>query len=159
MSAISSFVDALGALANTARVVANIGRPQLIKQLDVIRLTLEQFRQAADEDDVSKLRQLLEECETESNALEKRLFGGIDADTNKILSETLQRALHAKASITAKPPSARRTIRKTFDAKRAKLAETITTRNEREREELLAEIDRAIGKLRGISKSVENLSI
>jgi hypothetical protein len=161
MSAISSFVDVLDKVAKTARLVANIGRPQLIKQLDALRLNLEQFKEAAREDDISKMRQLLAECEAESELLEKRLFKNLDDTTDRSLNRTIRRARISKMAITRRSKQAptHRTIRKALNAKSAKLASTIATGDEGNRQKLLAEIDTAIGRLRGISKSLKSFTV
>lgn len=50
-------------------------------------------------------------------------------------------------------------MRTALKAKRAKLASTIMRRDETDRDELVEEIDKAIGKLRGISKSLESFKL
>ncbi|WP_334362683.1 hypothetical protein [Bradyrhizobium sp. AZCC 1578] len=161
MNPISALVDILAKLAKMGRVVANIGPSQLIKQLNALRSNLEQFKEAIREDDVSKMQQLLAECEAESDLLEKRLFKGLDDRTNKSLSSTIRRARASKKAITKKrqqTPSPQK-IRTALKAKRAELASTIATRDETHRQELVEEIDKAIGKLRGISKSLESFKL
>ena len=61
MDPFKSFVDLLEKLFKMGRVVAIIGAPQLIKQLDAIRSNLEHFKEAVREDDTSKMQRLLAE--------------------------------------------------------------------------------------------------
>lgn len=166
MNPISAFVDLLAKLAKMTRVVANIGPTQLIKQLDAIRQNLEQFKDALRRDDLSKMQQLLAECEAESDLLEKRLFKGLDDETSEALHSSVRRARAAKTGLAKHrkqvpkkqaPISAK--VRTALKAKRAKLASTITSRDETDRDELVEEIDKAIGKLRGISKSLESFKL
>jgi|HubBroStandDraft_6_1064221.scaffolds.fasta_scaffold494779_1 hypothetical protein len=162
MGAISSLVDAWDMVAKTARLVANIGRPQLIKQLDVLRLNLEQFKEAAREDDVPKMHQLLAECEEASKSLENRLFKNLDDKTNKRLNKTIRRARMMKSRMTRRtraPTPAYRTIQRALNAKSAQLAGAIASNDESSRQKLLTEIDTAIGRLLGISKSLESFNL
>jgi hypothetical protein len=84
------FVEILHKVASRQGLVRNIGRPQLIKQIDAIRENLEQFKKAFEKHDESAMRVLLAECEALSDALEKRLFKGLDAETSKSLETTVR---------------------------------------------------------------------
>jgi hypothetical protein len=171
MSAMGQFLDVIERLARTGRSVANIGKPQLIKQLDAVRANLQSFKEAAVRNEKSEMRVLLAECEAESKMLEKRLFKGLDAEMSKILKRDVGRARRAKMrmhrsgtrtkSLTKRKAirSTKKTIQETFAAKGAELAKTMNSRKEENRQRLIAEIDTAIGRLRGISKSLENLSL
>jgi hypothetical protein len=176
MGAFSSFVETLAAIAKTALYVQNLGAPQLIKQLDSLQSNLEQYKQAVLVDDTSKMRQLLEECDAESMLLEKRLFKALDEEVHNSLHMAVNRARTAKRSMLRsaaqrKAAAARRkaeatrrkaaitgaaSVQKSLNAKRAKLAGTINASNEKQRQKLLLELDAAIGRLSGISKSLSN---
>lgn len=161
MGAIATFVEMIDKYVGTARYVANIGKPQLIKQLEDLRINLENFKAAARRNDKSAMRQLLGECDMESKMLEKRLFKGLDTEMTHMLARTVKRAHAAKTghvSTVARPVS-KKAIRETLSAKRAELAKTMNARKEESRQRLIEELDAAIGRLRGISKSLENLSL
>jgi hypothetical protein len=159
MNPFKSFVDLLEKVLKMGRVVANIGAPQLIKQLDAIRSNLEQFKKAASEDDTAKMRQLLSECEVECDSLKTRLFKGLDDKTNKSLDASIQKARKKKRAIMTVREQAptKQEIRKALKAKSEKMANTISTK--KGRQELVVELDDAIGKLRGISKSLESFKL
>jgi hypothetical protein len=166
VGAIDSWVSIIEKIIGGGRFVANIGRSQLIKQLDSIRLNLEQFQEAARKNDVSEMRKLLAECKAESEMLEKRLFKTLDSQTSKSLDKTIKRARIAKSSITRKsaprmsaPSPSQRAIRRTLTAKSAELAKTIDSDNEESRQKLISEIDTAIGRLRGIARSLGNFTV
>ena len=158
MGAISAMADAWIKVAKTARMVANLGAPQLIKQLDALRSNLEQFKEAARKNDTSKMRQLLAECEEESKFLEKRLFKKLDDKTHKALNRTVRRARSAKSKM-AKKVRPHHELRKALKAKSAKLASELDVHDEASRQELLDEIDIAIGKLKGISISLASFTL
>lgn len=108
--------------------------------------------------------QLLGECDMESKMLEKRLFKGLDAEMSRMLSRTVKRAHaaktgHVKKAARPKQAVSKKEIRETFSAKTAKLAKTMNARKEENRQHLIEELDAAIGRLRGIAKSLENLSL
>jgi hypothetical protein len=175
MGAISSFVEVLSKVLGTARIVANIGRPQLVKQLNALCLNLEQFRQALRIDDVSKMRELSAECEAESEMLERRLFKALDNEINASLIKRVRRVRASKMamtrSISSKVATAkkqaekreqsknRQELKKAVKAKKASLLSAISTHDDTERDELLAEIESAIGTLRGLAKSLDSLSV
>lgn len=165
MGAIDSWVSLIEKIVGGGRSVANAGRSQLVKQLNSICLNLEQFQEAARKDDVSEMRKLLAECKAESEMLENRLFKALDSKTSKSLDRTIKRARSAKSGIAKRritktaPVPSQRTVRRTFSAKTTELAKTIDSENEIGRQNLIAEIDTAIGRLRGISKSLENFTV
>jgi hypothetical protein len=161
VGAIDSWVSVIEKVIGGGRFVANIGRSQLIKQLDSIRLNLEQFQEAARKDDVSEMRKLLAECKVESEMLEKRLFTVLDSKASKRLERAIKSAPSAKSGLMKKSATSpsQRTIRRTFTAKSAELAKAIDSDNEESRQKLIAEIDTAIGQLRGIAKSLEHFTV
>ena len=173
MGAISGFVKAFGEVVSQVRFLANTPRTQLIKQLDALVLNLEQFRDAARTDDVSKMRELVAECAAETRMLEQRVFMGLDEKTSESLRQRLKRAHHAKAKraklgrqaqarrrVAAKRAKlAQANLKAKLKLKRTKLADAIAADDKRKREKLIAEIDTAIGELRGIAKSLDSFKI
>jgi hypothetical protein len=71
-------------------------------RVDAIRSNLEQFKGALRRDDLSRMQQLLAECEAESDLLEKRLLKGIDDETSEALHSSVRRARAAKAGLAKK---------------------------------------------------------
>ena len=161
MSALGEFVDMLEKMFRTGRYVANMGRPQLIRQLDTLRVNLENFKVAAGKKDKSEMRQLLAECDAASRMLEGRLFQGLDPNMNDMLNKAVKRAHAAKTGHVRNVERAptKKAIRETVAAKSAELAKTMNSRKEENRQRLIAEIDTAIGRLRGLSRSLENFTL
>jgi hypothetical protein len=156
MSAVIAWVDVIGKTIKVAGVVANIGRNQLIKKLDDIRKNLEQFKAAAEKDDASAMRQLLEECKALSGEFEQRLFKGLDDKTNRSIERAIGKARAAKSSLTRKrEASPNRVVQAAAKEKGDELAGAMTD-GESSRQQLILDMDTAIGRLRGISKSLES---
>jgi flagellar capping protein FliD len=161
MSSIVAWAEMLIKLVKIGGVVINIGRDQLIKKLNNIRENLEQFKEAAEQGDASKMRQLLEECRALSEDLERRMFKGLDDKTSKAVAKAVVKARSAKQSLTRAPASktapkaaARKAVENASYAKGDALAIAVTTNDQGSRQELIEEIDIAIGRLRGVSKSL-----
>jgi hypothetical protein len=103
------------------------------------------------------MHDLLAECEVESEMLEKRLFKALDAKTSKKLRRTVRRARSVKGRMTARKRAPRNTtIKKALHTKTAHFASTIEADDTESRQTLLLEIDDAIGRLRGLQKSLES---
>ena len=102
MNSITAWVDVLGTVIKTALRVVNISRDQVIGKLTAIRENLEQFKEAADRNDASKMRQLLESCKAQSEELEKGIFQVLDDKANASVKNAIKRARIAKSKVVKK---------------------------------------------------------
>jgi hypothetical protein len=121
------------------------------------------------------MRELLAECEAESEMLESRLFKALDNQINASLIKRVRRVRASKKAMTrsisfkvatAKKQAEKREqsknrqeLKKAVKAKKETMASAISTHDDTKRDELLAEIESAIGTLRGLAKSLDSFSV
>jgi hypothetical protein len=163
VGSITDWVNIIGKTIEGAVGIVNLSRNQVARKLTAIRENLEQFKEAAANDDASKMRQLLESCKVQSEELEKRVFKGLDDKANKAVRTAIKKARISKSGIVrrSETPSRKRVaaskkvLRVAAQAKSAGLASALDGDDKASRKKLMKDIDTAIGKLQGICISLE----
>lgn len=144
----------IGVIANSIKIaiallsaVTRIGRVSFVGQIDAMRKTVEEFRDALDKNDKSLLREKYAEYEVQLGLFERRLFSAIDTKSNELIAEHLLSLVRREGAYYSEDDA----IERFGSGKETPELDELRLRH------LRWDLDRVIGDLRGISMSLTAL--